>query len=142
MDIYKEIESILNWYYANSDKVDNPGLFLDKRDKLSVLSYRVAQEQADYNEQFLLTEMKRKIVVAKFIDTTMSQAAKPSFNRVEIQALITAEEILDEEKTNEALTKRCSLILSQINKVLDAMNQRVSYLRKERETSNNQNHIG
>jgi len=141
MDIYKEIESILNWYYVNSDKVDNPGLFLDKRDKLSVLSYRVAQEQADYNEQFLLTEMKRKIFVAKHIEEAMKQALKPAFNRIESQALIAAEEILDEEKTNEALTKRCSLILNQINKVLDAMNQRVSYLRKERETSNNQNHV-
>lgn len=139
MDTLEEVSEILTWYYHNSDKVDNPGLFLDKRDKLSVLSYRVAQQQADFNEQFLKNEWQRKVFTAKFIDENMKKAGS-KFNRTEMESLIAAEKYLDEEKTNEALTKKYSLLLGQINKVLDAMNQRVSYLRKERETSNNQGH--
>jgi hypothetical protein len=54
-------------------------------------------------------------------------------NKSENDAMLQAEELIKKELESESNAYKADLLLRQINKVLDAMQQRISILRREAE---------
>lgn len=138
MTIYADIDKILSWYYTESYSCVNIALFLAARDQLSVLSYRLAQECGDYEESAISFEGERKTKTERMTEEFLVLGDKMAYNRAELKAKIDNAELFLEEKKNEGAAKKTKMLLTQVNKVLDAMNQRISHLKDERKTSNRQ----
>jgi hypothetical protein len=134
--IYSDIDKILNWYFTESSKCLTIATFLSARDKLSVLSYRLAEECADNHLEANKAEGTLKVRAAKKTDEGLNE--KMAFNKAQLKSVIDNEAIILEEKEKESISKKSQLLLGQVNKVLDAMNQRISHLSRERQTSNKQ----
>lgn len=136
IDTLKEIEKILGEYYkrAASMHVDE---LLDLRDKLAIHSYRLAEYTADAKTSYNTNYFNRKITVNRSQQALM-QKQNMSAAKSLINAEICHEDALQDELIAEALAYKHDLLLKQTNKVLDAMNQRISHVKNELEQSKHQ----
>ena len=129
-DTVKEIELILSDYFNKGSSQDIDGLLL-WQDKLSIHSYRLAQMTADsktiYNGNYFI----RKITVNKQQQSMMA-TRKLSKAQANLEADILSEELFKKELESEGLTYKYEMLLNQVNKILSAMQQRISYLKTEK----------
>ena len=129
-DTVKEIELILSDYFNKGSSQDIDGLLL-WQDKLSIHSYRLAQMTADsktiYNGNYFI----RKITVNKQQQSMMA-IRKISKAQANLEADILSEELFKKELESEGLTYKYEMLLNQVNKILSAMQQRISYLKTEK----------
>jgi hypothetical protein len=129
-DTVKEIELILSDYFTKGSSQDIDGLLL-WQDKLSIHSYRLAQMTADsktiYNGNYFI----RKITVNKQQQSIMA-TRKLSKAQANLEADILSEELFKKELESEGLTYKYEMLLNQVNKILSAMQQRISYLKTEK----------
>jgi hypothetical protein len=129
-DTVKEIELILSDYFTKGSSQDIDGLLL-WQDKLSIHSYRLAQMTADsktiYNGNYFI----RKITVNKQQQSMMA-TRKLSKAQANLEADILSEELFKKELESEGLTYKYEMLLNQVNKILSAMQQRISYLKTEK----------
>jgi hypothetical protein len=129
-DTVKEIELILSDYFIKGSSQDIDGLLL-WQDKLSIHSYRLAQMTADsktiYNGNYFI----RKITVNKQQQSIMA-TRKLSKAQANLEADILSEELFKKELESEGLTYKYEMLLNQVNKILSAMQQRISYLKTEK----------
>lgn len=135
-NILDQISDILIHYQENSvnESIDS---LLHTRDQLAVLSYRMAEicgdSKGDYNKLYFL----RKIAVAK--STHQIQQKGLAFNKAEGESLLKHEQEYRKELTKEAEAYKNDILLKQCNKVLEAMMQRISYLKTEQQQSKYEN---
>ncbi len=127
VDTLKTIESILAGYYKGNGSID---VLLDMQDKLAVHSYRLAEMSADMKSEYNGSYFMRKITISKKTQAIIRQT-KTSKAQAEVEATNTSEDLLLEELNNEAEAFKYDLLLRQVNKVLSAMQQRISYLKIE-----------
>jgi hypothetical protein len=129
-DTVKEIELILSDYFTKGSSQDIDGLLL-WQDRLSIHSYRLAQMTADsktiYNGNYFI----RKITVNKQQQSIMA-TRKLSKAQANLEADILSEELFKKELESEGLTYKYEMLLNQVNKILSAMQQRISYLKTEK----------
>ena len=125
-----EIYDHLKWYSGLGSEASIDEL-LDRRDKLAVLSYGLAQEAGnrfiEYNGFYFI----RAIHVAKAINAMVKDGL--AVNKAENEAKEQNEEILQQEKDAEGQSFLADKLLKQVNAVLNAMNQRISYLKQEKQ---------
>jgi hypothetical protein len=130
IDTVKEIELILSDYFQKGSSQDIEGLLL-WQDKLSIHSYRLAQLTADsktvYNGNYFI----RKITVNKQ-QQSMIATRKISKAQANLEADVLSEDLFRNELESEGLTYKYEMLLNQVNKILSAMQQRISYLKTEK----------
>ncbi|MDA1120891.1 MAG: hypothetical protein O2887_10455 [Bacteroidetes bacterium] len=135
MTTIENIEQILSWYYRNSSTSSIDEL-INNRDKLAVWSCNLAQETSDafigYNHAYFV----RKVNTSRKINSLIKQ--EMAVNKAENQAIEELADIWETEKEKEAYAHKCDLFLKQVNKVLEAFNQRISYEKEEKFNSKNQ----
>jgi len=135
--LLEELEAGLIWYNNNSYK-SNPSELLKWQDEMAIRSYWLASMLAEANKKYNGSYFMRKITVAKKEQTLIKAGHK--IGEAKAEALIQAEKQYKEEQDAEAEAVRCDILLRQVNKVLQASQQRISYEKSELErTQKNQN---
>lgn len=133
MDILIEIERLIDNYEKSVGSQNLSGL-LELRDRLAVNSYRLAQQVAEYKKEYNFAYFTRKISVAKSTQGMLA-ASKMPMNKATMEATIKNEEIYLQEQELEAAAYQMDLLLRQVNKVLEALSQRISHLKTEKENT-------
>ena len=126
-----EIEKILSEYFkhGSTQSIDH---LLETQDRLAIHSYRLAEMagvfQTDYNQSIFI----RKINVNR---QTMNiiKAKKLSKAQAQLEADLDNENLFEDELNKQGQAYTADLLLGQVNRVLSAIQQRISYLKTEKE---------
>jgi len=129
--IIEEVNKLIDSYERSIESQNLSGL-IALRDRLAINSYRLAQESSemkrDYNHAYFI----RKISINKCTQGFITNKKLPK-NKAETLSLIENEEIYAKEIELESMAYQYDLLLRQVNKILEAMAQRISYLKTEKE---------
>jgi len=134
-----EIEKILSDYFQNGSTQSIDRL-LDMNDKLAIHSYRLAEMSAQTKTSYNSAYFIRKITVNKQTQVLMS-SKKMTKVAANLDADILSEDLFKQEIESEGLAYQYDLLLNQVNKILSAISQRISYLKNEKDhfKTNNRN---
>lgn len=131
-DIIRTITDIIITYGHNSGSYSLDSLLLE-RDSLAVHLYRFAEMQADDKKDYNRSYYMRKIHLSKQKNAFIEQGNSAA----KAEAMATASEkykkLFKDEMNTEAMAYKSDLLMKQANKILDAMMQRISYLKFEYE---------
>lgn len=131
-DTLKSIEGYLSEYFNRSESMNIDEL-LNVQDKISIHSYRLAEMAAEAKASYNGDLFTRKITINRqtqaLINAKMSKAAAT----VQAESSKIGEEMIKAELDAEAYAYKLDLLLGQVNKVLSAIAQRVSYLKTEKQ---------
>ena len=129
------IHGAIDWYEKHSSTEDIEGL-INARDVLAVLSFRLAEMVGDnygqYNESYYI----RIIETSAKINTL--RKSKMAINQAEHETREQLRDHYKREKDAETIAHKSSLILKQVNKILEAMSQRIAFMREEQQSANYQ----
>jgi hypothetical protein len=131
MDTLEQINRLID-NYEKSIGSQNLSKLLELRDRLSVWTYRLAQEATEFKKDYNTAYFIRKISVSKSTQGILNNK-KVAFNKASLDALVENEDIYKEEQSLESACYTMDLLLRQSNKILEAMAQRISYLKTEKE---------
>lgn len=130
MDI-KGIKKIVDWYISTGCKTQNIDILLYSQDKLSAQLLYLAEEVGKTYKEYVEAEHNRKLKAAKSelqYEGTRSNA--------KASAVVDVEQELLNEVRLEANYKYFKGYGDAADKVLDAMRQRISYLKEEKKLTN------
>lgn len=133
MDILESIEELINSYERSILSNDIAGL-IQLRDRLAISSFRLAQAATEYRGDYNRAYLGRKISVnnaalrlMKDHHFTVSKADKEAFDLNKGK--------YEKELEAQTLNDQYDILLRQVNKILEAMSQRISYLKTEKHES-------
>lgn len=133
----EEIKLLLFWYDNNSIKADINKL-LEMQDKLAIRSYTLAEELAEMKKEYNFAYFTRKIEFNKAKSHYINEKKK-GVSASDTEANLDVEDIQEKEVEFESLGYKLENLLRQINKILQATQQRISYLKIELEKTKKQN---
>lgn len=125
-----EINEIINDYTENSEGYSLPDL-LKVQDRLSGYSFNFAEIVANAKKDYNFGYLKRKIVINRATQSILDMKVEKAMNKAHTKAEVQNEDLLKDELTFEALSFEYDLKLKQLNRVLSAMQQRISQVKKE-----------
>ncbi len=132
-EILEKINVIINWYHQKSASA-SPDDLLKCKDKLVTYNYNLAELVAEYSKNYHKNYYIRKLTVARMKNAYIKNGE--AVGKAESLATEEAAEAFDNELESEALAMRLELLLRQSNKVVDAIQQRISYLKTEMRREN------
>lgn len=124
----RAIEELLS-EYMKVKSAGNIYALLDIQDKIAMWAVRLAELCGDFKDTYNYSYFIRKINVAKKSFALIKSGSK--IGAADTEALIENEEAMFEEQGNEAIAYKADLLLSQINKTLSGIQQRISHLKNE-----------
>lgn len=126
--ILKKISEHVDWYGKNSATATIDQL-LECKDKLVGYGYHLAELVSEYFTNYTKCYYIRKIKIARTKNALIKDGS--AISAAESIATEQAADEFDQEIENEAMAQRLNNLLRQSNKVVDAISQRVSVLKKE-----------
>jgi len=132
-EIITKIGKIVSWYNTNC-KSATPVQLLDCKDTLVTLNYNLAETVADMTKDYHKSYYIRKMAIAVKKNAFIKNGE--AIGKAESLATEEAAEQFENELEFEALALRFELLLKQSNKIVDAIQQRVSYLKVELNRNN------
>ena len=132
MNTINEIQRVIDWYNKECHTAPIETL-LAAQDKLSTLSWYLANEAADIKTDYNFKYFTRKISVSKQKQTLMQ---KMSGIKADAESIVNSEAEYKAEIEAESMAYRFDLILKQTNKVISSLSQRISYLKTEKQQCN------
>ena len=131
----EKIKEIINWWGGLEKGNQDIETLLYNQQKLSGYSYYLAEESARMKEDYSLGYFMRKINLSKsknaFINQGKSAAAAES------ASIEKNESYYEAEIKSESIAYKLDLLLKQVNVILSAMQQRISYLKQEKQSTKN-----
>jgi len=129
-EIIDKIEKLLDWYLQHGSNTTIENL-LNFQDKLSLLSVNLAHITALSKGSYLRTYFQRKFTFSTKKLTFIKDGEK--IGTAEEKARVQIGDIKEVEIQEEEYTDLLNLKLRQINRVLQAVQQRISYQKNEKE---------
>jgi hypothetical protein len=129
----ESIERLLAEYY-NKGAGQHITELLDIQDKLAIHSYRLAEMAANAKNEYNGCYFIRKISVGKNVQGLMN-SRKISKAQAQVEADIMSEEDFKAELDAEGEAYKYDMLVGQVNKVLSAIQQRISYLKTEKQNT-------
>ena len=123
-----KIEAILVWYHKECDSCEL-AILMHKSDQLANLAYGLAKELGSVHGAYNHAYFIRRINVSKTVNKLVQKGL--AMNKSDHEALEENEAFFSEEKEKESESFSLNLLLKQVNKILERMNQRISYLKIE-----------
>jgi len=127
-ELLADIRKVLVWYSNHGAGAGIDDL-LEHRDTLAILSYGLAERAGnrfiEYNNSYFI----RVVRVSKIVNAMVKQGM--AVNRAESEAKELQQETIKNEKDAEGAAFLADKLLKQVNKILEAMNQRISNLKQE-----------
>lgn len=132
----EKINEYLNWYsnHLNTQSIES---LLKIQDRIAIVSYRMAEELAEIKRDYNLTYFARRIEFNKAKNRMIIENKKNY--EADALAMIETEHIQKDEVEFESAGYRIEVLLKQLNKIMDSLQQRISYLKTEKIKTNNQN---
>jgi len=129
MSTIESIEKIIDWYNSNYKKA-TPDQLMDMKTKLVTLLCNFSDEVAESKKDSLITTVYRKYEHHK----NKSQLIEESFTAAlaESKSIEKAKELMIEETNTEHIAYLHKLKLSQYNRVVDDITQRLSFIRDDK----------
>ena len=131
-NVLAEIRKILDWYKVNCKTAFYIDI-LSAKDRLAIYSFTLAEFTADMKGEYNLAYFNRRISVLRTKQTLIN--SKTAIGKAEGDAILEHQDAYKKEMEAEADAYRADLLLRQVNKIIDAMQQRVSVLRSEMDKS-------
>ena len=132
MTIIEQVSNVIQAYKGNYKTLSIDDL-LNCKDKLVTLNYNLAEETADSKDSYNMGYYLRKINVTKNKNAYINQGKSAA--AAESAAIENTRAELKDELLKESNAYRLDLLLKQSNKVVDAIQQRVSFLKTEKQTA-------
>lgn len=135
----KIIKEQIEFYYKNSEKVSIE-ILLALQDKLAVNSYYLAEQYSlaywEYIDKFY---NNKKMKVKSFLSRKASKIEEKIMTDKLREAMSIDDSLTEfsEELAGEAIVEKYKVLLKQINVILQRIQQRISYLKKEKDLTNN-----
>jgi hypothetical protein len=133
--IYKQISDIIIWYKDIGILTQNINQLLEYKDMLAISSYMLAEfaatKKIDYNVAYFV----RKVSVIREKEQNNKNM---SATKAETKAMLSKENDYYREINAQGEAYKADLLLKQVNKILDCMTQRISYLKQELEYTKQQ----
>lgn len=130
MDTLKEIESYLAQYFERGSTMSINEL-LDIQDKVSIHSYRLAEMAAEAKTDYNTNFFTRKITINRQMQSLINAKISKAAAQVQAESSKVGAEMMESEMQSESLAFKYDLLLNQVNKILSAIAQRVSFLKQE-----------
>lgn len=147
MEVFNDIAKIIEWYSSLKRGFSDIEKLIYTRQKLAGLSYSLADLSAQFKAEHLRYEFSRKLAYAKTyeeISMLRDSDGKKQFtvdvckSRAEQNEEV--HKLASHELEAEISANRARLLLGQVNEVLSALNQQISYLKDEKRNPQNQSH--
>lgn len=138
MEVLEKLKEQIDFYYKTSDKMGVEQL-LKMQDVIAWNSYYLAELYAEaymeYIEKFYLSKTKK---VKTFLTKKAEKIAEKGLTDKLAEAMATDESLAEfwNEIFWEAQTEKLKTLLKQVNIVLQAIQQRISYLKSEKKDFN------
>ena len=132
MTILEQVSGVITAYKRNYKTLSIDDL-LNCKDKLVTLNYNLAEETADSKDSYNMGYFLRKINVTKAKNAYIYQGKSAA--AAESAAIENTRAELKDELLKESNAYRLDLLLKQSNKVVDAIQQRVSFLKTEKQNA-------
>lgn len=123
-DLLTEINALVRDYKDTCTSIPREKV-QDYRDKLSHLSVTLSHYAADFYEDALGAEMRRKIEEARETDRLLESKECKSQATAALKARVTCEKYYLEEVQTEALSKRAFFIRETVSQVLNSISSRL-----------------
>ena len=128
METIEQISKVIESYNKSYRTLSIDSL-LAAKDKLVTLNYNLAEDVAEAKKSYNYGYYIRKINIIKAKNRYINQGT--SATAAEAKAMEEFAGDLKTELDREAISHRMDLLLRQSNKVVDAIQQRISYLKIE-----------
>ena len=130
LEVLDKVCQLLEWYENNADKAPILSL-LNFQDKLSLLSTNIAKITGDCKASYLTAYFERKHnhSIKKLYYIGNGDSASKAEERAELENEEKRRNEIEEEKASYTI----SLQLKQVNKVLSAVQQRISFAKSEKQ---------
>ena len=135
METLKEISKIIDWWINLKKGFTDIETINYAQQKLSGYAYYLAEQVAEMKEQYNKGYYMRKINISKQKNAFINQGK--SATHAESLAIESCKEAFENELKSEALSHRFDLLLKQVNHILAAFQQRISYLKIEKQNTKN-----
>ena len=123
-----KISDIITWYNGNAQKA-TIDMILAAKDRLVTLNYNLGEMLADSQTEFNKKYFIRRISIAKKEAYHIQQGE--AISKAKTVAVSECEFEFKEELDAESYANKVEILLRQSNRVVDAMQQRISVLKKE-----------
>lgn len=124
--LLEDIDQVIDWYFANSNSASVDDLIYNQ-DKLATYSWNLAELSGETKEDYTFKYFIRKINVNK---TAQSLTKQMAMNKALSQSELLNEQHLKAEIEAEGAAYTADIKLKQVNKILQVMQQRISYAKK------------
>jgi hypothetical protein len=135
-ELISEIGDMIQWYKTEGDKA-TIGDLLSCRDQIATNCWSLAQFTGDAKTDYNQVYFQRKIEIARQ-KQAMFDRHEPN-TKADVKAIIASEGLFNAEILKEGYAFKLDLMLKAANKVVDAISQRVSYLKIEETQTRFQN---
>lgn len=132
---YKAISDCIIWYKDIGVKTQNITNLLEAKDKLAISSYMLAEYAADKKIDYNSAYFIRKVSVIREKEQNNKSM---SATKAETKAMLSKENDYHREIEAQGDAYKADLLLKQVNKIIDCMTQRISYLKQELEYTRQQ----
>ena len=129
MNFIQEIEKIIDWYNSNYKKATANQL-MDMKSKLVTLLCNFSDEVAESKKDSLITTVYRKYEHHKLKSQLIDEGFSATL--AESKSIEKAKKIMEEETNTEHVSYLHKIKLSQYNRVVDDITQRLSFIRDDK----------
>ena len=132
-----DISKIINWLYNIEKGYSSMENIDDVHRKLTGLYFFLSEITADSYKSYLMSYVSKKVGLSKQKAAIME--GKKTAALADAKSIVLMAETITKEAEDEAIYNQCKLILSASSKVIEAMKQRVSNLKSEKNKNNSLN---
>lgn len=132
----EEIEQLLEWYDNNSSNA-NITTLLDVQDKIAIRSYTLAEQLAEIKKSYNFAYFTRKIEFNKAKSHYINTKNK-GVSAADVEATLDIQSTQEKEIEFESIGYKLENLLRQLNKILQAIQQRISFLKYEYQETKSQ----
>lgn len=124
-----EIKKNILWYNTNGKYSQNITDLLNCKDNMAINSFYLAEYAADKKIDYNKFMFIRKISIARQKEAMTEN--KMTGTKADNKAIIASEQDYHRELDSQGKAYKADLLLKQVNKIIDAIMQRISYLKQE-----------
>jgi len=136
MEILIQIHEKINKYETLYETASIDWL-LQAQDWFSIQNCRLSDLVADIKHEYNTYYYNRKISIAQATQSLMNEGATKG--KAENNSLVENKDLLKSELDSQALAYRIELLMKQVNILINSINQRVSYLKSEKQNMSKTN---
>jgi len=133
----KEIEEIVDWWYSLNKGYTDLNNLDDVLRRFTGLFYYLTEESAKAYQDYTISYVRRRVGLSKQ-EQALIESSGLSKAKAESKSISLCEELYNTEATNESYHYTLKIKLNAMSKIIEAIKQKISNLKLEKQNTNNQ----